>query len=88
MATVETKVTAGSLAAAASGVVLYCLQRWVFKGEVPADFQSLIYLAVPGAIALAAGWLAPHTHRPDLAPPAPPPVPAADTGQVQPKAAP
>ncbi len=61
---VETKVQAGSLAAAVSGALLWVLQTYVFKGNVPAGMESLIYLAVPGAVAWVAGYLAPHTSRP------------------------
>jgi hypothetical protein len=69
MAQVETKVTAASLAAAVSGVALWALQAYVFKGgDVPAGLVSLIDVAVPAVLAAAAGYFAPHTPRP--APPA------------------
>ena len=67
---VETKVQAGSLAAAVSGAVIWALQEYVFKGsDVPPGLVSLIYVAIPGLLALAAGYYAKHTPRPDLAPP-------------------
>jgi hypothetical protein len=70
-APVERKVQAGSLAAALSGAALWALQTYVFKTAVPAGVESLIYAAVPGAIAWTAGYLAPHTPRPALQPPPP-----------------
>jgi hypothetical protein len=63
----EPKVQAASLTAAVSGAALYLLQVYVFKGAVPPGVESLIYAAVPGALAYAAGWLAPHQHRPIVA---------------------
>jgi hypothetical protein len=70
---VETKVQASSLAAAASGVALWALQTYVFKGNaVPAGLVSLIDVIVPAALAAAAGYLAPHTPRPVTPAPAPP----------------
>jgi hypothetical protein len=47
----------------------------VFKGDVPAGVKSLIYAAVPGLLAFAAAYLAPHQHR-DPAPVPGQPVPA------------
>ena len=73
MRQVETKVRAGTLSAAAAGVALWVLQTYVFKGGMPQGVESLVYLAVPAVLAGAAGYLAPHTHRPGLTPPAPPP---------------
>jgi len=70
---VETKVQAGSLAAAVAGVALWALQTYVFKDSgVPDGVVSLVYLAVPAVIAGVGGYLAPHTHRPDIAVPAAP----------------
>ena len=60
---VETKVKAGTAAAAAAGLVLWVLGRYVFKG------------AVPAALTFAAGYYAKHTSRPAPAPAAPPPPP-------------
>ena len=72
---VEAKVSAASLAAAASGVVLWCLQTWAFKGSaVPPGLVSLIDVAVPAVLAAAAGYLAPHTPRPAPLSPPPPSV--------------
>ena len=46
-----------------SGAALYFLQHYVFKGTVPDGVASLVYVAVPGVLAVAAGWLAPHQSR-------------------------
>jgi len=82
-APVETKVTAGSLAAALSGAIIWALQTYAFKGnDVPAGLVSLIYVAIPGVLAFAAGYYTRHTPRPAPAPTAPasvtvtPPPPA------------
>lgn len=61
---VETKVKASTTAAAVSGMALWLLGRYVFKGSVPDVLASWVYVLVPGALAYAAGWLAPHTHVP------------------------
>ena len=63
---VERKVTAGGGAAAASGLLLWVLGKYVFKGDVPDVFVSWVYIAVPGILAFAAGYLTRHTHREDL----------------------
>lgn len=74
-APVEAKVTASAGAAAASGLVLFVLGRYAFRGAVPDVIASWVYAAVPAVLAFAAGYLARHTPRPDLAP-APPAPPA------------
>ena len=61
---VETKVKAGTAAAALSGLVLWCLGRYVFKGDVPDVVASWVYAIVPAVITFAAGYLANHTPRP------------------------
>ena len=67
---VETKVKAGTAAAAASGLVLFVLGRYVFKGAVPDVVASWVYAAVPAALTFAAGDYARHTPRP-VPPPGP-----------------
>jgi hypothetical protein len=62
---VETKVQAGTAAAAVSGLALYALGRYVFKGDVPDVVASWVYVIVPGVLTFAAGYLAKHTNRPD-----------------------
>lgn len=69
---VETKTKASTTAAAVSGMALWLLGKYVFKGDVPDVLASWIYVLVPGLLAYGAGWLAPHTHRPDLLPVMPP----------------
>jgi hypothetical protein len=69
MAATEAKVKASTSAAAVSGMALWLLGRYVFKGTVPDVLASWIYVLVPGVLAWAAGYWAPHTHRPDLPPP-------------------
>jgi len=63
-AQVETKVQASTGAAAVSGLALWSLGHWVFKGGVPDVVVSWIYVIVPGALAFGAGYLARHTSRP------------------------
>jgi hypothetical protein len=60
----EPKVQAASLTAAVSGAALWLLGHYVFKGNVPDGIASMVYIAVPGVLAYAAGWLAPHQPRP------------------------
>ena len=64
MAPVETKVQASTGAAAVSGLALWALGRYVFKGTVPDVVVSWIYVIVPGVLAFTAGWYAKHTPRP------------------------
>jgi hypothetical protein len=66
---VETKVKAGSAAAAVSGLVLWALSTYVFKGDVPDVITSWTYAIVPAALTFAAGYRVRHTSRPDLAAP-------------------
>ena len=72
---VEAKVRAGSLAAAACGLAMWILGRYVFRGTVPDVVASWVYTAVPAAVTFAAGYAAKHTPRPDIIPAAPPPAP-------------
>jgi hypothetical protein len=76
-APVEAKVQAAGIAGGAAGVVLWVLQTYVFKGTaVPAGLVSLVDVAVPGVLALAGAYLAPHTPRalPPVTPPVQPPA--------------
>ena len=62
---VEPKVQAAGLAGTAAGVIIWVLSQYAFKGgAVPAGLVSLIYAIVPGALALLAGYFAPHQARP------------------------
>src|SRR6266568_7768691 len=60
---VAPKTSAACASAAVSGAVLYVLQTYAFKGAVPDGIASLIYVAVPGVVAFAAAWAAPHQDR-------------------------
>ena len=82
---------AGTAAATIAGAIVYILQAYVFKGTVNPGLVSLVYAAVPGALALAAGYLAPHTPRPaapvvtnlpsvSVTPPPPIPLPPSVSG--------
>ena len=64
---IETKVQASTAVAAVSGLALWALGRYVFKGTVPDVAASWVYAIVPGVLTFAAGWLARHTPRPDAA---------------------
>jgi hypothetical protein len=66
---VESKVKAGTAAAAVSGIVLWIIGRYVFKGTVPDVVTSWTYAIVPGLLTFAAGYAARHTSRPGLPPP-------------------
>lgn len=84
-APVETKVQASTAAAAVSGLALWALGTYVFKGGVPDVVVSWVYVIIPAALAFGAGYLARHTVRP-----AGPPVtapPAAVTPPATPPAA-
>jgi hypothetical protein len=65
-AQVETKVQASTATAALSGLALFALGRYVFKGSVPDVVASWVYVLVPGLLTFAAGYLARHTPRPDI----------------------
>ena len=63
MGGIERKVQASTAAAATSGLILFILGRYVFRGDVPDAVVSWIYVIVPSVITFAAGYQAPHTHR-------------------------
>lgn len=65
-APVERKVQASTATAAVSGMVLWVLGKYVFKGDIPDVFASWVYVLVPAALTFAAGYFTHHTHRPDL----------------------
>lgn len=79
---VERKVQASAVAAAISGMVLWIMGRYLFKGTVPDVIASWIYVAVPAAVTFTAGYLARHTNRPAA------PLPARAEKTLIPPAAP
>lgn len=90
-APIEAKAQAAGLSAAAAGVVLYLLQTYVFKGSaVPAGLVSLIDAVVPGLLALAGAYLAPHTPRPvpQPLPPGTVMTPVGPVGPISPQGTP
>jgi hypothetical protein len=87
VAPVEHKVQASTAAAAVSGLALWALGTYVFKGDVPDVVVSWVYVIIPAALAFGAGYLAKHTPRPGEQPkyrlPASGPPAAAPSGTVQ-----
>jgi len=82
---VEPKVQVAGVTAAVSGAVLWILGKYVFQGAVPDGIASMVYVAMPGVLAFAAAWLAPHQHRdPAPAPPTAAQVQAVMTGMAAP----
>jgi len=69
-APVEAKTQAAGTAGIVAGAIIWLLQEYVFKGTVNPGVVSLVYAAVPGVLAFAAAYVAPHTPRPVAAPPA------------------
>lgn len=68
MAPVERKVQASTAAAAVSGLALWVLGRYIFKGSVPDVVASWVYVLVPSVVTFMAGYAAKHTDRPLLLP--------------------
>jgi hypothetical protein len=48
-----------------SGLALWALGRYVFRGAVPDVVASWVYAIVPAVITFAAGYAARHTPRAD-----------------------
>jgi hypothetical protein len=71
-APIEAKVQASTWAAAVSGLALWAMGTYVFKGSVPDVVVSWTYVIVPAALTFAAGYLARHSPRVPAAPPAMP----------------
>jgi hypothetical protein len=63
---IEIKVPVTAIASALSGVGVWALQTYVFHGDVPVPVEVAIQTLVPALIGFGAGWLAPHTPRPDI----------------------
>lgn len=62
-APIERKVQASTGVAAVSGMVLWVLGKYVFKGAVPDVLASWVYVLVPGLLTFAAGYYTKHTSR-------------------------
>jgi hypothetical protein len=60
---IEKKVQASTGAAAVSGIVLWIIGRYIFKGSVPDVVASWTYVIVPALLTFAAGYAAKHTSR-------------------------
>ncbi len=65
---IETKVKAGAVAGGLTGLVVWALVSYVpaFHNGVPQPVVDVIPFALAWAGHVIAGYLAPHTHRPDL----------------------
>ena len=59
----EKKVTAATLAAAVVTIVV-----WILHSAAHVDIPPEVAAALATVLVGVAGYLAPHTHRPDLAP--------------------
>jgi hypothetical protein len=77
-APIERKVQASTGVAAVSGMALFLLGRYVFKGAVPDVVASWVYVLVPGLLTFAAGYFTKHTPRT----PAPPQITFAPTAKL------
>ena len=63
---IEVKVSAATIASAVSGLGLWALQTYVFRTDVPLPVVAAVTTVVPAVVTFIAGYLAPHTPRPDL----------------------
>jgi hypothetical protein len=85
---IETKViaaTGGStVGLALAGLIVYVLGLTVYKGKgVPDELSNALVVLLPVVLTFVGGYIAPHTHRPDLAPVAPDPHTEAWLGQLR-----
>lgn len=63
---IELKVSAATIATAVSGLAVWALQTYWFRGEVPLPVAAAVQAVVPAVVAFIAGYLARHTPRTDL----------------------
>lgn len=63
---VEVKVSAATVAAAVSSLIVWALQQYAFRGEVPLPVSAAVQVVVPAVCAFAAGFAARHTPRTDV----------------------
>jgi len=68
---IETKVAAGSAAGILTTLITWALVTYVpaFHTGLPPQLAALLPGAIAWVLSTAAAYRAPHTHRPDLAPP-------------------
>lgn len=83
---VETKVAVGSSTTIVAGYIAWALVTYVpgLKNTFPVDLQGQLPVIVAFALSAIAAYLAPHTHRPDLALTVTPPPAALIPQQVPP----
>ena len=62
---VETKVTAATIAAAASAFGAWVLRAYVFHGDLPPEVEVFADITIAGVVTFTAGWFARHTPRAD-----------------------
>jgi hypothetical protein len=69
---VETKVAAGSVTTIIAGYLAWAVIYYVpaVRNHLPADLQNQLPFMFAWLLATGAAYFAPHTHRPDLGPPA------------------
>lgn len=69
---VEAKTAAHASAAALTGVITWILVTYVpaFAAGLPGPLATFLPFLVSAVLGAASGWLAPHTPRPDIPPPA------------------
>ena len=63
---VEFKVTAAAIASALTGLTLWVLQTHLFHDAVPLPVLAVVQTVIPALVTFFAGYLVPHTPRPDL----------------------
>ena len=59
----ETKVKAGTVASALSGLAIWALSTYAFHGPVPEAVGAAVAVIVPALVTYLAGYLAKHTPR-------------------------
>lgn len=62
-APIETKVTAASVASGITGLVMWLLGNYFFKGTPPDAVAGSVAVLAPLVVTFFAGYGAPHTRR-------------------------
>lgn len=60
---VKAATGAGGAGAVAGAFIVWLLETYVFKGDVPGPVTALVYVVVPGALAAAGAWVGGYTAR-------------------------